>query len=90
MDGSRVKVMSGNGQTDLGLGTLVGCVPVYFFRGPEGNLLSDKLCEKKPSRAQICVMKLSGATLVEKQANPKIVLDNGDTVYGCQVWWSKA
>ena len=83
----RVKVHSGTGKELLGYGNFVGCVPVFFWRGSGGNLLSDKKCEERPSLQIIKEMEASGAELVELQSNPKIVLDNGDVVYGCQVWW---
>ena len=85
----RVSVMSGDMKKDLGYGNFVGCVPVYFWRGPEGNLLSNKECEEKPSPQTIEVMEAEGAKLVELQSNPKIILDSGDVVYGCQVYWSR-
>ena len=86
----RVKVKSGDGQTDLGLGYMVGGVELYFFRLPNGNLMSDKYAEEKPSANLIRAMENDfGATLVEKQSNPKIELDSGRIIYGCQCYWSR-
>jgi len=31
----------------------------------------------------------AGAVVKKSPANPKIVLDSGQVVYGCQVWWSQ-
>ncbi len=76
----RVKVQSGDGSEDLGEGTLVGFVPVYIFRHGAGSLLSFSMAEEKPPHA------LEGE-LEKIEGNPKIVLDSGRTVYGCQVWW---
>ena len=85
----RVKVSSGDGRKYLGLGNLVGYPPVFMFRGPKGNLLSNKACEEKPSPELIQEMEEAGAKFVRLPANPKIELDNGDVVYGCQVYWSR-
>ena len=85
----RVRVWSGDGQTSRGLGNLVGYPPVFFFRGPRGVLLSHKECEERPSPELIKEMEEQEATLVEIPSNPKIVLDNGDVVYGCQVYWER-
>ena len=85
----RVTVVSGDGKKDLGYGNFVGCVPVFFWRGPLGTLLSNKKCEERPTPQIIEAMEAKGAELVELQSNPKIVLDSGDVVYGCQVYWSR-
>jgi hypothetical protein len=85
----RVRVVSGDMNKPLGLGNLVGYPPVFLFRGPRGNLLSNKACEEKPSSELIQEMEEAGAEFVRLPANPKIELDNGDVVYGCQVYWSR-
>lgn len=84
----RVRVWSGDTKTLLGDGNLVGRVSVFFFRMPGGSLRSIKNCEEKPAPDFIKDMENIGAELVE-QRNPKIVLDNGNTVYGCQTWWKQ-
>ena len=85
----RVKVTSGDELEELGLGYLVGFVPVYFWRAGAGSLISQSMCEERPSDEIIAEMEADGATLVELQSNPKIELDNGRTVYGCQVYWRR-
>lgn len=77
--GMRVKVMSGDGKVDYGLGTLVDFVTVYIGRreGTDG-IVSRRMAEEK----------FEGA--IEAGGNPKIQLDNGQVVYGCQVWWEPA
>lgn len=84
--GTRVKVHSGDGQKFLGEGKYVGDVTVWFMRMPDGSLRSLKDAEKKPLRHETP----PGAMLLESPDNPKIVLDSGDVVYGCQVWWEPA
>ncbi len=82
----RVKVMSGDGKTELGEGNMVGCVPVYFFRFPDGSLGSKKNAEKKPSIFTKIWYRIIGLQIVATD-NPKIILDSGDVVYGCQTYW---
>lgn len=85
----RVKVMSGDGKRDLGLGNMVGGVDLYFFRLPNGNLMSDKYAEEKPSASLIRAMEDDFGAILEEKNNPKIELDNGDIVYGCQCYWGR-
>ena len=85
----RVRVISGNGKEDLGLGYMVGWVNVYFWRSPGGSLLSSsENAEGKPSDELVKEMYDAGADLQEMH-NPKIVLDNGKIIYGCQCYWRK-
>lgn len=79
----RVRVHSGDGKTDLGMGWYVGDVMVYAIRTPEGNLLSLSNAEVEPPASMVP----EGGALLESPDNPKIVLDSGKVVYGCQVWW---
>lgn len=81
--GIRVHVMSGDQMVDLGDGTYVAEVPVYFFQMPDGSLRSAPNAEEKPPADAVP----EGAKVVWTSANPKIILDSGQTVYGCQVWW---
>ena len=82
-DGVRVKVRSGDGSEDLGLGWYVGDVTVFFIQHPDGHLTSAHDAEKPPPLEDLP----KGAQLVKTDDNPKIKLDSGDVVYGCQVWW---
>ena len=83
MGDQRVKVRSGDGTEDLGLGWYVGDVTVFFIRHPDGHLTSAHDAEKPPPLEDLP----PGAQLVKSENNPKIKLDSGDIVYGCQVWW---
>lgn len=79
--GKRVKVWNGDKSKYLGEGTMVGFVPVYIIRNPEGGISSNTFAEEKPEGIP--------DELIEKiDSNPKIVLDDGRIVYGCQTWWS--
>lgn len=86
----RVNVWNGTGKIHLGKGHYVGDVPVYFFEHKDGHLESETLCEGKPSPELIADMEARGAELVTMPRNPKILLDSGAVVYGCQVWWKPA
>lgn len=70
----------------LGEGEYVGDVPVSFMAMPDGSIRSLANAEVKPEPQDIP----PGAKLVSAGNNPKIVLDSGRTVCGCQVWWQPA
>jgi len=74
--GRRVAVWSGDGSEALGNGTYVDQVTVYVIPSP-GGLSSYKCAEERPD--------LPNVEKIER--NPKIRLDSGGIVYGCQVWW---
>lgn len=86
--GMRVNVWSGNGKDSLGQGTYVGDVPLYYFWMSDGSIRSLKDAEEKPPDELILEMIAIGGTLTVSPENPKIELDSGEIVYGCQVWWS--
>lgn len=77
----RVAVKDGAGTKDLGKGTYVGNVEVYFMVGPQGVILSQKNAEVPPDEVP------PDTKVIKRGGNPKIVLDSGEVVYGCQVWW---
>jgi hypothetical protein len=83
----RVKVWDGSGKVDLGQGNYVGNVTVYFFRERDGALKSEALAENKPGVDQVAAALQRGAIPWQSFGNPKIILDSGQIVYGCQVWW---
>jgi hypothetical protein len=84
--GARVLVMDGTGEGPERKGTLVDHVTVYaIFQKPEGEDGELKLLSLKEAETPIEV--LEGQTVQTLENNPKIVLDDGETVYGCQVWW---
>ena len=76
--GQRVQVHSGDGKTFIGNGTYVGEVTVYIIRGND-SIFSAKNAEEIPEGTDVAEMLPS---------NPKIELDSGEIVYGCQVWWA--
>lgn len=80
----RVKVWNGDQSQFLGEGEYVGDVPVYFIRMPDDTLRSLHNAEEPPPKE---FLEETGGKLVKMPRNPKIKLDSGDTVYGCQVWW---
>lgn len=77
----RVDVHNGDQSVHLGQGTYIGDVPVYIMIMPDGNLQSLSNAEEEP-------IDIPPGARVHKSHNPKIVLDSGQVVYGCQVWWS--
>lgn len=79
--GVTVKVWNGDQSEYLGEGILVGFVSVYIIRGPNG-IRSVHDAETKPEGVP--------EEFFEKlDSNPKIQLDSGRIVYGCQVWWHR-
>lgn len=77
----RVRVHNGDGSEYLGEGTMVGKVAVTaIFRG-------ESLLSLHDAEQDVTMLMQPGDQLVKAGDNPKIVLDSGDTVYGCQVWW---
>lgn len=77
----RVRVWSGNQTEYLGEGTYEGDVDVYFIEMPDGSIESNSNAEIEPTDVP------DGCQVKHIKNNPKFVLDNGQTVYGCQVWW---
>lgn len=82
--GMRVLVHSGDGETLLGEGTYEGNTKVYFMVMPDGSLQSLQNAEIEPPADEVP----EGAEVVCSEDNPKIRLDNGQVVYGCQTWWT--
>lgn len=84
---TKVEVFDGEGNEPLGLGSLVGSATVYAIAKPDGSIMSLPNAEERPSDELIAE---HHGELIVINDNPKIVLDDGRVVYGCQVWWSKA
>ena len=82
-DQKRVRVWNGDQSEYLGEGTLVGNVKVYFIRMEDGSIKSSHNAEEEPDPNTIP----EGATVASMDDNPKIILDNGNVIYGCQCWW---
>jgi hypothetical protein len=76
----RVNVWNGDRSEFLGEGEYVGDVTVYFFE-TEGGISSASNAEEKPEG-------VPEDKIIEAPNNPKIVLDSGRVVYGCQVYWA--
>jgi hypothetical protein len=83
---ARVVVFGGDGVTPLGEGNYVGNVSVWFIGMPDGSIQSLTNAEEKPPQE---VVDQLGGELIESPENPKTILDDGRTVYGCQVWWRR-
>ena len=83
----RVKVWNGTQSEYLGEGDYVGDVPVVAVevQGTGGKWL---LSLEEPKNLPDPLPK--GGVIRELPDNPKIILDSGQTVYGCQVWWEPA
>ncbi len=81
--GMRVRVHDGSGEKLLGEGTYEGDVSVYFIVMPDGSLRSLSNAEEEPPPEMVP----EGGEVVKTDDNPKIRLDTGEVVYGCQVWW---
>jgi len=81
--GLRVKVWNGDQSQFLGFGRYVDDVVTYAALMPDGSLRSSRNAEETIPADQLP----EGAVQQELPKNPKIVLDNGQVVYGCQVWW---
>jgi len=79
----RVDVWNGDRSEHLGKGTYTENVTVYFIRKPDGSLSSAPNAEREPTEEE----NPDGFPVREAPNNPKIILDSGRTVYGCQVWW---
>ena len=77
--GLRVDVFDGSGKTHLGKGTIIGFVDVYIVRH-ENGIYSAYDAETKPNG-------FPEESVTKVSSNPKIKLDSGKMVYGCQTWW---
>ena len=82
-----VEVFDGTGKQLLGFGKLVKHVTVYAIVKPDGSIVSLQNAEERPPDELIA--EHNGELLVTED-NPKIVLDDGRVVHGCQVWWRAA
>lgn len=82
-----VLVWDGSGEKLLGRGELLGYVTVHFWRFPDGSIRSQPNAEEPPTEEFMEVMQKLDGELIEIDGNPKIQLEDGRIVYGCQVWW---
>lgn len=74
--GARVKVSDGSAKDSLGLGTVIDLVTVYIGGDPRSGCITSAQDAERPRE---------GARAIPN--NPKILLDSGKVVYGCQVWF---
>jgi len=79
----KVRVWNGDQSECLGIGDYDEDVAVYFIHMPDGSLRSISNAEQEPTPDMIP----EGAQVIKSDDNPKIVLENGEVVYGCQTWW---
>ena len=82
----RVRVWSGDESEYLGEGDYMGNVTVYIVfpcdpEAPTDAISSFPDAEVYPDEVP------EGMEVGEIPDNPKIELDSGEIVYGCQVWW---
>ena len=85
--GHRVEVVSGDGKTPLGQGNLFWSHAVYFWEGAEGQMVSYRNADRKPGFLRRVWQVVIGHPVIEMRNNPVIDLDNGQRVFGRQVWW---
>jgi hypothetical protein len=76
---------------EVGEGWYVGNVTTFAFGkvNAEGEyqLVSREDAERRPSDEDIARMRGKQWEFIEMPNNPRIELDSGGVVYGCQVWW---
>lgn len=84
----RVSVYSGDGQTYLGDGEIVGYTTTYALQMADGSCISMENAEEYPQEF-IDEFRREGIIfdLREIKGNPKILMDDGAINYGIQVWW---
>lgn len=80
---NRIRAWNGDQTEYLGEGNYVGQTTVYFIRMPDGSIQSNQNAEIEPDPDNVP----EGCSVFCSEDNPKFVLDCGDTVYGCQIWW---
>ena len=86
----RISAISGDGKENLGKGWYVGNVNVYSFRDfSTMSLHTLSNAEQRPSDQLIEAQSALGRELDILENNPKLVMDNGEVYYGCQVWWEE-
>lgn len=82
--GQRVRVMDGAQENELGFGTIVGRVTVWFAEVPGRGIVSRRDAEVELTPADVP----EGAVIRKMDDNVKIQMDDGSVRYGCQVWWA--
>lgn len=82
-DPIRVKVSSGDGSQDWGLGNYIGDEVIYSAVTPDGSILTNSDPTSPPDLSALP----PGSKMMPPRPNPVIKLDDGRTVYGAQCWW---
>jgi hypothetical protein len=99
---TRVMVWA-DSETPLGSGNLVGDVPLVeayeaIYKTADVDALLEKFCFNTLAMASKFGIDLPPLGMIPEMSKklvgkfnlsvtPKIVLDTGEVVYGCQVWW---
>ena len=79
--GTRVAVLSADAERFLGYGVYVGdedCPPLREWLAREARKLGCEITARRLETGEL------------KKLNPKIRLDNGTVVWGCECWWGDA
>lgn len=89
-----VDVYSGNTKTYLGRGQMNEFVTVYLFDVPIDDIFLPALLtldnpEEKPPDELVEELRIQGVELREVTHNPKIVMEDGEVYYGCQIYWEQ-
>lgn len=83
----RVHILSGDTKHDLGTGDFLGYVELHIIRKDDSYLFAEKDKNGNYPKAFQKEVDKGLENVFVYELNPKIKLDNGGIVYGCQVWW---
>lgn len=87
--GKRVVVFDSEDSSEGKPGVYAGSVTVYVILSPVNQAIrSLKFAEQRPSPEEVAAV--PDGEVAELHNNPKIILDSGEVIYGCQVWWNWA
>lgn len=81
----RVDVWNGDKSQYLGQGTLIGKAIIYGYQGFQNG---NPIMYSNPDSPEKPMPNPPPNTTEHKGESPKIKLDSGQIVYGCQTWWS--
>lgn len=84
-----VDVWAGDDGAYLGRGKITGFVQTWHVKLPNGNITSTSNPELPPTVEDIDEIIKAEGTIVLSDDMPKILLDSGKVVYGCQVFWGQ-
>lgn len=87
--GRRVKVLNGDQTAYVGEGEHVANVSVYIFvKRDEMHIETVGNPEEMPTEETVRMMRSKDMVMEHVPANPKMLLDDGRIIYGCQCWWT--